>query len=155
MKIIVEKEVKQYINEELEIEGITLPSIEEVEEVPLELCKYNCDWWLRSKGDCSYYAAYVLNDGTIIDWGMDVDHPKVVRSILRISNLKSSNLQLGNTFKFGGKIFKIISKNLAFCLTDIGMCVFRNGWRAEDANDYEQSDVKKFIDDWFEKSLRQ
>lgn len=31
------------------------------------------------------------------------------------------------------------------------MNLFRKDWKAKDANVYEVSDIKKFVDEWFEK----
>lgn len=56
---------------------------------------------------------------------------------------------LGDEFKFGGKWFKVISQDLAFCLESIGYCRFRKDYVADDA-----SDVKKFIDKWFEEAMK-
>ena len=78
-----------------------------------------------------------------------------VRPVLIISNLESSGLKIGDTFEFGSKQFEIISNNKAFCLTNIGACVFKRNSNALNANNYERSDVKKFIDEWFEKSIEE
>ena len=34
---------------------------------------YHADWWLRSPGDCTYYAAYVYSDGSVDYYGDFVD----------------------------------------------------------------------------------
>lgn len=152
--------VKQIIvtekTQELEITRATLLSIEEAKQLPLELRKYTSRWWLRSSGYDSYHAANVGYAGVVDNDGVCV--PKDcfwVRPALQISNLNSSNLNVGDKFEFDGKPFKIISDNFAFCLTDIGRHCFREDWRANNANDYEKSDIKKYIDDWFEKACRE
>ena len=140
---------------DLDITGATLLSIEEAEKLPLEMGKYDTWWWLRSPGTDSN-AAYVYYDGTPRRNGDYVENSdNTVRPALQIENLKSSNLQIGDTFDFGGKAFKIISNNLAFCLTDIGEYCFREDYRAEDSNKYEKSDVKKYVDDWFNQSVKE
>lgn len=146
--------VKKHTTEDvdLDIVGATLLSIEEAEKLPIELCKYDNWWWLRSHGTDSN-AAFVYYDGTPRRNGDFVEHrDNVVRPALQIENMQSSNLQIGDTFDFGGKSFKIISNTLAFCLTDIGEHCFRADYRASDSNDYEKSDVKKYVDDWFNHS---
>lgn len=141
------------VKEDLDIVGATLLSIEEAEKLPLELRRYNCWWLLRSPGCDSYYATFVDDDGSICDFGDLVNYDlHSVRPALIITNIESSNLKIGDKFEFGGKPFQIISNKLAFCLTDIGMCCFREDWQAKDANDYEKSDVKKYVDKWFNES---
>lgn len=156
MKAIVKKEIKQYVNEELEITDCTLLSIDEARKLPPELRGYNRWWWLQSPGYDSYGAAIVLYTGSVYRSGLYVDGDSVaIRPALRIKNLKSSRLEVGDIFIFGEKIFKIITNKLAFCLSDIGNHCFRADWNLKDANDYEKSDAKKFVDDWFNKALHQ
>ena len=112
-------------------------------------------WWLRSPGYSRNCAAYVNRGGSVDYGGFDVSYGSgCVRPALKI-NLESSGLTIGDTFSFGGKTFKIISDELAFCLEDIGTHCFRKDWKAPDANVYEVSDVKRFVDAWFEAALKE
>lgn len=139
--------------EELEITVATLLSIDEAEKLPDRLREHYNWWWLRSPGDYQGGAAYVYNDGSFYNYGYRVNGSDCcVRPALRINNLESSNLKIGDSFIFGGEEFEIVSDDLAFCKGDIGDHCFREDWQAENANDYEKSDVKKFVDDWFERS---
>lgn len=152
--MVVDKVITQ--KEQLDIVGATLLSIKEAEKLPLELRKYANWWWLRSPGKDSDFAASVNTLGTVLYNGDAISSSRdAVRPALQIKNMQPSNLQIGDIFEFGGKIFKIISDNLAFCLTDIGMCEFRKDWKAENANDYENSDVKKYVDEWFNQSVQE
>ena len=149
----VDKIVTQ--KEELEIVGATLLSSEEAETLPLRLRKHTNWWWLRSPGCISDLAAGVSGGSSILSYGGDVRNGTgAVRPALIIKNLKSSNLKIGDTFLFGNKKFEIISDVIAFCLEDIGQYCFKKDWKASEANDYEKSDVKKFVDNWFENSNR-
>lgn len=136
---------------DLNILEATLLTNEEARQLPKRLRRYNKYWWLRSPGYTHDFAAnvdYENVDGT----GSFVKmHDIAVRPVLIISNLKSSNLEIGDTFEFGNKMFEIISDDKAFCLTDIGTSAFREDFKADDANNYEKSDVKKFIDEWFKR----
>lgn len=137
----------------IEITGATLLSVEEAEALPNSLRVYCRWWWLRSPGDDSILAASVHRDGSIDGFGGSVFYSgDAVRPALLISNLESSNLKIGDSIIFGNKEFEIISDSLAICKSDIGTHYFRKDWKAEDANDYEKSDVKKFIDEWFERA---
>ena len=150
--------VKKYVTDDvnLDITGATLLSIEEAGQLPLELRKYNNWWWLRSPGKDYDFAASVNTLGTVLYNGDAISSSSdAVRPALQIKNTQSSNLQVGDKFEFGGKEFKVISYNLAFCVTDIGKCCFRKDWKAADSNDYEKSDVKKFVDEWFNQSVQE
>lgn len=141
----------------LEITGATLLSTEEAKQLDKEILKASDNWWwLRSPSIYDKYynqAAYVEGDyGNLIDYGLNVSLGDIgVRPALCISNLSSSNLQIGDKFEFGDRNFTVISDKYALCDESIGECAFRKDWEAENANDYEKSDVKKFVDDWFAK----
>lgn len=154
-----EKSIKEPNKESnLDISGATLLTTEEVEKLPERLREYNNSklWWVlqpRDYGDADYVAS-VYSNGIVSRTG---DHRFYfrVRPALIISNLKSSGLRIGDTFKFGDKDFEIISNDRAFCLGDIGYSLFREDCRASDVDDYEKSDIKNIIDEWFEKSIKE
>lgn len=146
----VQKIIEQKITENLEIDNATLLTIEEATQLSEELKNYIDLWWLRSPGYFSDCGAYVGICGFIDRYGCNVSYDCVLtRPALKISNLQSSNFQVGDRFEFGGKPFQIISNSLAFCLTDIGNHCFREDLRAKDVTDYEKSDIKKYVDEWF------
>ena len=134
-----------------DIRGITLLSVEEAESLLTEKeRRYSNSWWLRTPGYYRDGACYVGSNGYVYCYGDGVDGDDVgVRPAL-IINLESSDLKVGDTFKFGDKEFKILSPTIAWMhKDDIGRCAFRKDWEADDANNYEASDVKKFVDEWF------
>ena len=138
---------KAKIKTELEITEATLLSVEEAKALPQHLKKYEDWWWLRSPGYAQCCAANVNYDGSVRYGGDYVnDDSDCVRPALK---LKSSNLHIGDRFTFGGVEFEVISDNLAFCTSDIGRCAFRRKWGVKDANLYEASDVKRYVDEWF------
>lgn len=154
MKVNVIKKRNDTVD--LEIVGATLLSVEEVELVPEFLRPYEGYWWLRSPGDLSDSAACVSVFGSVDYAGDYICGDYVaVRPALIIKNLKSSNLKIGDIIFFGDKTFEIISDTLAFCTTDIGRNCFNSDYEKEDANIYETSDIKKFVDDWFKKSKKE
>lgn len=138
--------------DEFKVIGATLLSIEEAEKLPQHLRVYPCWWWLRSPGTHQDYAARVNYDGSICYYGNYVnDINFCVRPALK---LKSSNLEIGDKFEIGGIEFEVISDNLAFCMRDIGRCAFREDWEAQDANAYETSDVRQFVEEWFKSAVQ-
>ena len=106
-------------------------------------------WWLRSPGDIRNYAAYVDVDGSL--YGSRVDYDSgCVRPALRISNLESSNLQIGDKFDLVGCVWTVISEGIALCDNSVGKTCFREDWEAGDANNYDASDIKKWLANWAE-----
>lgn len=120
-------------------------SIEEAEKLSIDILKYEGWWWLRSPGYFQNIVDAVNCDGSIYCFGYPVriDHG-YVRPALLIQNLESSNFKIGDTFTFREKQFKIILEGLAFCLEDIGRSCFSGN-----SSDYETSEIKKYVDDWF------
>jgi len=151
------KDILRCITKEadLDITGATLLTKEEAKELPKKLLSHDTWWWTRSPSRYSDGAISVSSYGYVNNNGTGVLSAGKVRPVLTISNLEFSGLKIGDTFEFGGQKFEIISNDKAFCLDDIGQCAFREDWRADDANNYEKSDVKKFIDEWFEKSIEE
>ena len=140
------------IKTEIEITGVTLLSIKEAKALPQHLKSYKDWWWLRSPGNYQDCATNVYNDGSVDCGGYGVyNGDGCVRPALK---LKSSNLEIGDKFELGGVEFEVVSDRLAFCTGDIGRCAFRKDWKAEDANVYEASDVKRLVDDWFENAKK-
>ncbi len=139
----------------LKIEGATLLSVDEAKKLlSIKDREYSNWWWLRSPGYSQDCAAIVLYDGSVSYSGNYVNYGDFcVRPALKL-NLESSGFKIEDTFSFGGKTFKIISDDLAFCLEDIGTHCFRKDWKAPDANVYEVSDVKRFVDAWFENAMQ-
>ena len=146
---------------ELDITGARLLTITEAEALlPERLFISGYTWWLMSPIDvndtiwCSLTRNYIYavhEDGSIFPHICDIDFYGV-RPALKISNLRSSDLKIGDTFEFGMYRFEIISNRLAFCLDYIASMAFREDWMKPDASDYNKSDVKKYIDDWFKRS---
>lgn len=109
-------------------------------------------WWLRSPGRDEETAACVFGElGSFIDDGSFVIREFGVRPALQISNQES--LKPGDKFNFGENSFTYLGEGLALCDNIVGNCVFRKDWIAPDANVYEESDVKRYVENWLEKQL--
>lgn len=134
----------------LEIKGATLLSVEEAELIVPAQRYYEKAWWLRSKGNETYHAAYVHTTGDINRDGGFVSHTGMCLRPALIINLENSLLKVGDTFKFKGKEFKIISNNLAWMHeSDIGFSLFSNNCHSPFANIYSNSNIKKIVDEWY------
>lgn len=133
-----------------EIKGITFLTIEEYEDYMNHIPKIEKDWWLRSPGFIGYNTAYVDRDGDVNYNGFIVYISTDVRPVL-IINRSSSNLQIEDAFNFGEHTWTVISDEFAICNDTLGERCYREDWKAKGANDYEKSDVKKFVDDWLKR----
>ena len=134
------------------VTGATLLTVVEAERVPESTLGIDRPWWLRSPGYYTNCAANVYNDYIDGD-GCNVGCETYgVRPVLNVS-LDASGLSVGDKFTFGDKEFDVISKNKALCTDIIGNCAFRKDKNLDDANNYELSDVKMFVDKWYGKCL--
>ena len=65
-----------------------------------------------------------------------------------IVNLESSNLADGDKIKYRGYTWTVILGKYALCDSIINKQPYREDRRVDNANDYEKSDIKKYIEDW-------
>ena len=134
---------------ELGIDVITLLSVEEYETCKEIIPRTACTWWLRSPGVRSGNAAIVYSDGSASIYGYSVNSDKVaVRPALALYDLDSSGLQVGDKFNLFGYNWTVISDVYALCDDSLGDLCFRKDSKAEGANLYELSDIRKYIHEW-------
>ena len=137
---------------ELDVLGITLLSVEEAEQVPEGTRAIRGRWWLRSPGYDDYNAACVDGYGDVCDLGYIVNYYEPgVRPAL-IVNLDSSNLSIMDKIETAGHRWTVITDSLILCDDIVGFTAFRADWQANDANVYEASDVKKWLEKWWEEN---
>ena len=138
----------------INVTEITLLSIEEAKEVNENTRCIHNNWWLRSPGNDTKYAAYITCDGDVYEDGFNVDYSHFgVRPALKIRNM-NSKLNIGDAIIFAEKKWTVINDTTVLCDSIIGESCFRNDWGATDANDYEASDIKKFLEAWKENECR-
>ena len=134
---------------EIEVKEITLLSIKEYEAAKDLVPMVDSFWWLRSPGYELNYAAVVDYDGSVCDDSCNVFFTRVgIRPALRISNLESSNLLPGEKVWIAGKGWTVISNDLILCDVFVGQGPFLKTMRSTDANNFEKSDVKKWLHKW-------
>lgn len=134
--------------EVLFVEGITLLSVEEFEVAEDKIPQVHETWWLRSPGAYGNSTAILYGNGYVFDHGFRVYNTYGVRPALRVSNLESTGLQIGDRFKLADETWTVISERHALCDSIVGETPFRDDWKASDANDYEKSDVKVWLEKW-------
>ena len=133
---------------DVDITEITLLSVEEAEKLDEDTRYIGDPWWLRSPGDFDDFAAIVNPNGVVYADGSYVDSTYGVRPALTISNLQASNLRIGDQFILADEQWTVIGKDKALCDDIVGRAPFRKAWKAPDANDYEKSDVKRWLKKW-------
>ena len=148
--MVVEKQVISTEKVEVPIYGIKLLSIEEYQENRDIICDLDGWWWLRSPGHYRNYAVHVYTNG-----GLDCIHVDYNNGCVRpalIGNLKSSNLKRGDKIEVAGYTWTVLNNELALCDKGVGKTCFRKDWEANNANDYDASDIKKWLHDWAEEN---
>ena len=141
--MIVEKIITTTEEREINITGATLLSIAEYNQYKDLISYANGAWWLRSPGNDDSSAKCVDRSLVFYEY---VDYELGVRPALIISN---SDLQIEDKFKFADHIFTVISEKYALCDNIIKKYNFRTDWKVKDANNYEESDVKKWLEKWW------
>ena len=136
---------------DLDIAEVTLLSEEEYlanEDIIPLISKW---WWLASPGDDMSYAMFVHSDGFLSTNFVNRNSGRV-RPVLRIRNLGASNLLVENKFELAGCTWTVLPGDLALCDKEIGSTYFREDIDAKDANVYEKSDIKKYLEKWAEEA---
>lgn len=141
------------LQEGLKITGVTLLTIGEARKLPKETMLNDDCWWLKSRGAGNDCVAGVYSCGSVSYNGFFAYLENAVRPALMIQNLNFSIFEIGDKFRFGEKEFEIISDTRALCTESVGCCAFRKDCLAESANNYQASDLKKFLKAWYEKTV--
>lgn len=151
---------------------IDLLTIEEAKKLPLEILqckppKYfdgymneengNCFWWLRSPGDSSIDSTAVRSSGYVDeDAGFVFNDSRAVRPALRIE--ESLIKTLPRTKK--GYVMYLNTKWIDISEYVGSPCLLKKKCMKEahifdgKSNNYEESEVKNFIEKWYEKKLK-
>ena len=135
----------------IKVVGITLLSKEEYAESKDLISPAYTRWWLRSPGIAKDCATSVTYDNSIDSTFLVDSVGNLVRPVL-ILNPEFSNLKPGDKITFKQCIWTVLRNNLALCDQFIGRSPFRKDYKADDANNYEYSDVKQFVDKWAKKN---
>lgn len=133
---------------DLDIAEVTLLSAEEYEAAKDVIPMRDEFWWLRSPcSEGSNRAGFVDDRGRLDFDGVDNEYVGV-RPALRIRKLRSSNLSRGDKFELARHVWTIVSDSLALCDDIVGYTRFRKDWKDEEANDYESSDIRAWLECW-------
>lgn len=142
---------------DIQFTGATLLSIEEYKACKDVIPNIDADWWwLRSRGAFSFTAGAVYKN-ELDEEGINIrDDEVLVRPALYFNLSPDPNfsaLNIGDKVEVEGLIFTVISDNIMLCDTSIGEWAFQSHLNVKDANNYELSDVKIFIDRWYTRDI--
>lgn len=138
------KEIVSYEDFKIDVKDITLLSKEEYDKYKDIIPPVNLWWWLRSPGYNSLDAASVTSDGSLLY--IYVSHSSLyVRPAIVC---EPSCLEPGDKVKLFEMNWTALNPSLLLCDESIGGCAFRKDWNAPDANDYDASDVKRYLREW-------
>ena len=144
------------------IEGVTIPSKQEIAGVPAELKRMNIPdlfelqsrntWWLRD-GKNSRGAEYAMVEYNF-NRGKDQPVPvqnvffsEGVRPVIRFSVNDGKEFRVvGSKLKIAGETWTVISKDLALCDRCIGMALFREAYDIGDKYFYDR-DRQRYLKD--------
>lgn len=155
------QEFEAYQNEhmkQLSITGATLLSKEEFEvnhklfeanHLASHLLGNSLPSWLRSPGSGSEKGLVFLYDYCS---EMSVDASHYVRPVL-LYDANATSLTLGDQVVLNGQEYTVLLGNCLLKTDPIDFAPFRKEYTAADANVYEASDIKKLIDDWYQKEF--
>lgn len=160
--IIKEEDLSNVVNESLidtkslidYIEGITLLSKEEVESLPIDKRGGGgFGWsWTRSPGTLSTTAILINRDGSISE--ENVEKQRSVNPVLKIKNLKSFGYDNYKWIDFLGSTWQVINEYNYLRRVQSGEVYYHAfNENVKDGNDFETSDIKKFIDNWLSTKL--
>ena len=125
---------------------VTLLSANEYKPVEHDVPWVGDEWWLRTPGSHNYLAAIVDSEVINAD-GFYVGQCKGVRPALRVNPESIDHIE--SSASFGGHEWTRISKDMFLCNETIRQMPFN---KTEDSNDYETSDVKKWLEKWFQEA---
>ena len=147
---------------ELNVDGISLLSIEEYEACKEHIPLLDHEWWLCSPGvrhDGTISDRLVMtvswNDGYVDTRGTWMNlYPYAVRPVLKIPNLESSGLVIGDKFMLFGYVWTVITNKSALCDHSIGNSYYRKVKRCGKRDHLEEYNAVKFIDQWLAKKIK-
>lgn len=143
---------KQVVKEEpvqIQITGVTILSEKDYKQNRELISSQGTRWWLRSYDESGNTAACTYGDGEVEYLNVSFNRIGVRPALL--CNLASSNLSSGDKVVLNGQSYTALRGD--FLLKDemIGNCAFREDRETPDANIYEKSDVKIYVEQWYEK----
>lgn len=147
--INIKGEVVSYEDYYITIKDITLLSVDEYKRYKNTIPPKHFWWWLRSQGEEYDRAAIACGDGSLHTNYVD-NSAICVRPVIVCEPIE---IMPGTKINALGMTWTMLDGLLILCDESIGYSAFREDSDASDANNYEVSDVKKFIQNWATKEI--
>ncbi len=150
MKALLKKTVitaDDYV--ELKVTTVTIPSVIDIKDLSLEVRATGFWWWLSTSA-AVHSQVREVNPYGVISSGDYTNIPGGIRPLIRFE--KNEKIESGDTFILAKQEWLALSQEKALCLKSIGESPFRRDVNASDANIYSASDIKKCVDEWWERN---
>jgi len=131
-----------------DVKSIYLLSTTEAEKLPQWILANGAFWWLRSRSSSNRFAGYaavVYGTGVIDDEGFPVDRSFNIRPALRLKNLDTMNLKVGEVVEVFDRMAQYIGNNSVLLCENISDSIFDR-----ESSNYRKSEIKKVVELWFE-----
>ena len=113
---------------------------------------FDVSLWLKDAGERRGEAAYVYTNNTANLSGMNTDYSLGIRPAIEYDP-EGAELKDGYRVEINGKMFTVVKQGVLLADEVIGWGPFRKDKFAPDCGDYEASDIKKTIDEWYSKEI--
>ena len=144
----VDKIVTSTTTISLNVTGITLLSVEEYYTNKAVIPVVDGSWWLRLTGGYVDFSAYAYERTQVEEDGRQAGESEYgVRPVLVVSG---DSLAAGDKIIFRDMTWTKICTGVILCDEIIDYMMFREDLTAMDANIYEASDVKDYLEQWLE-----
>ena len=144
-KVLIESDQE---GSKVDILGIGLLSQLKYDKYKMRIPKLGDSWWLASAivnpSDESACGALVWDDERVICRYVAMYY--AVRPMLDVA----TDLEPGRKFKWMDHTWTVITKNFALCDESFTNMMFREDADAKDASEYAKSDIKKWLDNWWD-----
>lgn len=135
--------------DKVNIKGIKLLNFNEYKGLIGKIPFTDSYWWLNTPNNKPYEVGYINTAGALEYQG--VSNHFGVRPAL-ICEL-AEGVKQGDKLQIAGHNWTVISDTLIHCDEVIGHTPFREDFFAEDANNYETSDIKQWVDNWYQQEI--
>ena len=144
----VDKIVTSTTTISLNVTGITLLSVEEYYTNKAVIPVVDGSWWLRLTGGYVDFSAYAYERTQVEEDGRQAGENELgVRPVLVVSG---DSLAAGDKIIFRDMTWTKVCTGVILCDEIIDYMMFREDLTAMDANIYEASDVKDYLEEWLE-----
>ncbi len=147
-KVIVKEET------EIIVDSIDIPSVEDLKDIPSSFLSIGECWWLSTPAASKFNEMTVDEKGALNERGEHTYLSLGIRPMLTILAAPGA-IKRKDRLSFAGYEWYMLTPTKALCRRNIATHPFKKDQTdPETANDYKQSDLKKWLDKWLMKVTR-